>query len=176
MNNVAQEYGTALFMLASEEEKVATYREGLALLKRAFEEEDEYLTFISSPSIPLTQRLASITEVFSGKLEENLLSFLLLLCEKNRLNCFFEAEKTFEALYDESQRTLNLKVKSAVPFTDEQKSKLEEKLEAKYGCKVDTQYIIDTTLLGGVIIEADDIVIDGSLRHRMHEIKEVIGR
>ena len=176
MNNVAQEYGTALFMLASEEGRVAQYREGLALFKRAFGDEPEYLTFISSPSIPLTQRLASVTDVFSGKVEENLLSFLLLLCEKNRLDCFFEAEQTFEALYDESERTLNLKVKSAVPLSDEQKARLEKKLEGKYNCKVDTEYIIDTALLGGVIIEADDIVVDGSLRHRMHDIKEVIGR
>lgn len=176
MNNVAQEYGTALFMLASEEGKIAEYREGLALIKQAFKEESEYLTFISSPGIPKIQRLSSISDAFSGKVEENMLSFLLLLCEKNRLDCFYDAEKTFEALYDESQRTLNIRVKSAVPLSDEQKARLKEKLEAKYNCKVDTEYILDTALLGGVIIEADDTVIDGSLRHRMHEIKEVIGR
>ena len=93
-----------------------------------------------------------------------------------RLDCFYDAEQTFEALYDESQRTLNVRVKSAVALSDEQKARLKEKLEVKYNCKVDTEYIVDTALLGGVIIEADDIVIDGSLRHRMHEIKEVIGR
>ena len=176
MNNVAQEYGTALFMLANEENKVDSFRNSLAVLKRAFEDEPDYMGFISSPGIPLSQRLESITTVFANHIEETVLNFLLLLCEKNRLDCFYEAEKTFESLYDESQRTLNIKVKSAVPFSDDQKTKLEAKLEKKYKCKVDTQYIIDTTLLGGVIIEADDTVIDGSLRHRMGQIKEVIGR
>lgn len=176
MNNVAQEYGTALFMLASEEDKVLAYRESLAVLKGAFEGEPDYMTFISSPSIPLTQRLKSISDVFAYKIEENVLSFLLLLCEKNRLDCFYEAEKTFEALFDESQRTLNVTVKSAVALSDEQKARLTKKLEAKYGCRIDPVYIIDNTLLGGVIIEADDNIIDGSLRHRMHEIKDVISR
>ena len=176
MNNVAQEYGTALFMLALEEDKVLTYREGLAVMKGAFESEPDYMTFISSPGIPLTQRLKSISDVFEGKVEENVLNFLMLLCEKNRTYCFDEAEKTFEALYDESQRTLNVTVKSAVALSDDQKARLEEKLAVKYGCRIDPQYIIDTTLLGGVIIEANDNIIDGSLRHRMHEIKEVIGR
>ena len=69
MNNVAQEYGTALFMLALEEDKVLTYREGLAVMKGAFESEPDYMTFISSPSIPLTQRLKSISDVFEGKVE-----------------------------------------------------------------------------------------------------------
>lgn len=176
MNNVAQEYGAALFMLAREENKVSEYRNGLAVLKRAFEDEPDYLTFISSPSIPLTQRLDSISAVFEKNIEDNVLNFILLLCEKNRLECFSDAETTFEALYDESQRTLNVRVKSAVSLSDDQKTKLEAKLEKKYKCKVDTQYIIDTTLLGGVIVEADDTVIDGSLRHRIGQIKEVIGR
>lgn len=176
MNNVAQEYGTALFMLASEENKVSVYREGLSVFKRAFNDEPDYMTFICSPSIPLTQRLESITTVFADSVEENVLNFLLLLCEKNRLDCFYDAEETFEALFDESQRTINIRVKSAVALSDDQKTRLEAKLEQKYNHKVDTQYIIDTTLLGGVIVEADDTVIDGSLRHRIGQIKEVIGR
>lgn len=176
MNNVAQEYGTALFMLASEEKSVAEYRESLAVLKRAFTDEPEYLVFISSPGISLTERLQSITTVFSSRVTEKVLSFVLLLCEKGRLNCFFEAEKTFEALYDKSNRILNVTVKSAVDLSDEQKIRLQTKLEQKYKCKVDTKYVVDTSLLGGVIIEADDNVIDGSLRHRMQQIKEVIGK
>lgn len=176
MNNVAQEYGTALFMLASEEDKITECREGLAVLKRAFYDEPEYMEFISSPSIPLTARLQSITEVFGDKIYEKVLSFILLLCEKGRLHCFEEAEKTFEALYDESKRILNVTVKSAVALSDEQKARLEEKLAQKHKCKVDAKYIVDTSLLGGIIIEADDTVIDGSLRRRMQQLKEVIGK
>ena len=76
MNNVAQEYGTALFILSSEEDKVLAYREGLAVIKAAFESEPDYMTFISSPSIPLTQRLKSISDIFSEQVEENVLNFL----------------------------------------------------------------------------------------------------
>lgn len=176
MNNVAQEYGTALFMLASEENKIAEYREGLAVLKETFADEPDYMVFISSPSIPLTQRLKAISDAFAGIICENMLSFILLLCEKGRLDCFEESEKTFEALFDESQRILNIRVKSAVALSDDQKARLETKLEQNYKCKVDTEYIVDTSLLGGVVIEADDNVIDGSLRHRMQQIKEVIGK
>lgn len=176
MNNVAQEYGTALFMLASEENKVAEYREGLAVLKNIFTDEPDYIVFISSPSIPLTQRLKTINDAFGGALCDGLLNFILLLCEKGRLDCFWDAEKTFEALFDESKRILNIKVKSAIALTDEQKARLETKLEQNYKCKVDTEYIVDTSLLGGVVLEADDNVIDGSLRHRMQQIKEVIGK
>ena len=176
MNNVAQEYGTALFMLASEEDKVAEYREGLAVFKKAFTDEPDYISFISSPGVPLTQRLQSITTVFSGYTNENVLNFILLLCEKNRLQCFSEAETTFEALYDASKRILNVTVKSAVALSEDQKSKLEAKLEKNYKCKIDAKYVVDSSLLGGVIIEADDNVIDGSLRHRMQKIKDVISR
>ena len=65
-------------------------------------------------------------------------------------------------------------VTAEAPLTDEEKEKLKNKLEAMTKSTVSMEYFIDESLLGGLIAEIDGKVLDGSLRKRLHDIKEVI--
>ena len=67
-------------------------------------------------------------------------------------------------------------VKSAEPLTDEEKAKLIAKLEKVSGKSVDAEYRIDKSILGGVVVEMEGTIIDGSLKHRLESVKEVITR
>lgn len=176
MNEVGKEYGAALYMLACEENKANTYLEQLNIIYNTFKEQKDYETFLQSPNIPLEKRVESLEAVFSNLVEKNLVSFLQLMCEKNRLNCFFEAEMTYRALYEAATHILKVKVKSSIELTESQKERLTEKLETLHKCKVDIEYIIDPALIGGIVVEADDKVTDGSIRHRLQQVKDVISR
>jgi len=107
-------------------------------------------------------------------LPEYVLSFVQLLCEHGYIKSFFECEKEFDALYMEARRTATAKVTSATPLTDDQKARLVEKIKALCGREVLPVYEIDESILGGVIVETDGKVIDGSLKRRLHEVKDVI--
>ena len=65
-------------------------------------------------------------------------------------------------------------VTSAVELTEEEKNRLIAGLEARERCRVQGEYRVDPSLLGGLIVEVEGKILDGSLRHRLSEIKEVI--
>ena len=103
-----------------------------------------------------------------------MLYYLKLLCEKGRITYFLESVDEYKALLDASEHISNAKIISAVELTESEKKKLIAKLELINKGKVAAEYFVDSTLLGGLIVEVDGRVMDGSLRHRLQEVKEVM--
>lgn len=176
MTEVSKEYATALFALACEEGKESAILSSLEEVYAALTETPDYLEFLASPGIPLSERLGSAEAVFGASVPEYVSSFLCLLCEKGRI-------RTFPACVEEYRRLLNLRqsvteatVVSAVPLSEEELSSLTKKLEKISGNTVIPHCSVDPALLGGVIVEMNGTVIDGSLRHRLREVKEVMNR
>ena len=174
MNEIGKEYGAALFLLATEERAQQEYSLALDKVKKAFEENPAYMDFLTSPSIPLSERISAIEAVFGSIVPERILSYLQLLCEKGRMAWLFQSMEEYEALRHAAEHISTAKITSAVALSEEQKQKLIAKLEALYQGKIRADYSIDETLLGGVVVEVDGKIMDGSLRHRLREVKEVI--
>ncbi len=174
MNDVNREYGAALFMLACEESKEEEYGKELEMLKKAFKEDPEYLEFLASPGIPLGERLSAVSAVFADSLSDNVLSYVQLMCEKGRIDGFFGAAEEYKALLDASKHVSLAKVTSAVELTEAEKTKLYNKLKDMSQGDVTMEYSVDSSLLGGLIVELDGKIMDGSLRNRLREVKDVI--
>ena len=174
MNEIGKEYGTALFMLACENGKTDRFIDDLKLIEDAFTDNPEYLNFLNSPVISVNERLTAIEQVFSDNIDEYVLSFLKLMCEKGRIMHLSESVNEYYTLYNESKKVLKAVITSAVELSESEKSNLESKLEAKYSCSITADYFVDADLLGGIIVEIDGKVIDGSIRTRLRNIKEVI--
>lgn len=176
MTDIAKEYGAALFLLACDADAKKEFAEALDIVKDVFDENPGYMEFLSSPGIPLGERLSALESAFSEKLPEYVLSFLQLLCEKGRISAFYDAAEEYATLFDASQRISNAKITSAVPLTEDEKRKLEAKLEKQCGGRVKSEYFVDEALIGGLVVEIDGRIMDGSVRQRLREVKEVIGR
>ncbi|MBQ4321503.1 MAG: ATP synthase F1 subunit delta [Oscillospiraceae bacterium] len=174
MTDIAKEYGAALFLLAREEQQEAEYSSALAQIREVFAENPEYLEMLASPGIPLGERLSAIEAAFANAVPEHMLSYLQLLCEKGRISAFSDAAEEYFALYDASRRVSNAVVTSAVPLTDAQKQTLQQKLEAMCKGTVTVEYRLDASLLGGLVVELDGKIMDGSLRHRLQQVKDVM--
>ena len=176
MTEIIKEYSTALFMLASESGSQKEYAGVLREIKKVFLENPSYLELLSSPSIPVVERLSAIDGAFGNSAPEYVLSYLKLLCEKGRIGEFMESVDEYNALLNASERVYTAKVTSAQELTLEERDKLIQKLEKSYLGKVQAQYVVDVTLLGGMIVEIDGKVMDGSLRRRLQDVKEVINQ
>ena len=174
MTEIGKEYGTALFMLAVEFGEQKKYAESLELVKNAIDDDPLYLEMLSSSSIPLAERLDAIEKAFGEAVPEHVLSYLKLLCEKGRISSFTESVSTYKSLFEASERVSDVKITSAVELTEEEKQKLITKLEETHKLKVCAEYHIDENLLGGLMVEFDGVIMDGSLRHRLYDIKEVM--
>jgi F-type H+-transporting ATPase subunit delta len=80
-------------------------------------------------------------------------------------------------LVEMSARENNRKVaevRSAVPLTDDQKTRLAAALAGRLGGEVEIKVVIDPSVLGGAVTQVGDTVIDGSVRHRLSQLKESI--
>ncbi len=174
MNDISKEYGAALFILACEESKTEEYGKELDFLKNTFEESPEYLEFLGSPGIPLGERLSAVETAFADCVSENVLSYVQLMCEKGRIDGFFDAAEEYKALLDASKHVSLAKVTSAVELTEGEKTKLYNKLKAMSKGDVTMKYSVDSSLIGGLIVELDGKIMDGSLRNRLREVKDVI--
>ena len=174
MTDIAKEYGSALFLTAAEDDKTEEYHDALKTLSQVLEENGEYLTLLASPAIPLAERLDLIERAFASSVPNQILSYFKLLCEKGRIAQFLPSAEEYNRLYEAAKRRLRIKVTSAVELTEEEKRKLVEKLEQTKNCSIVAEYFVDKALLGGIVVETDSKIWDGSVKSRLQMVKEVI--
>lgn len=172
-----KEYAIALFELASESAAEQTVHGNLCLVKEVFDNTPELVPYLDSPGILLSVRLQTIRNAFENEVHEYVLSFLQLLCEHGDIELLFECITEYNKLYEQSKNLSRAQVTSAEELTPNEKARLIDKLEKLSGKKIAAEYLIDKGLLGGVKVEMDDgTIIDGSLRHRLESMKEVMIR
>ena len=174
--NFGREYASALFTLAVEEGKQKEYFASLETVKTVLAENGEYMDFLNSFSIPKSERIDAIEEAFGKSIEEYVVSFIKLLCEKDRISEFFECVEIYKELLDLYENVSVAKVTSSIELKDEEQNKLKEKLEKSYGKKVVLDIKVDKSLLCGIVVEIDGKIIDGSIKKSLGNVKEVISK
>ena len=98
----------------------------------------------------------------------------VVLAENKRLSLLPEVSVLFEELKAQLQNTVDVVVTTAFEMTDAQQNKLAESLKAKLKCDVRMSSEIDESLIGGAIIRAGDLVIDGSLTGKLSKLAEAM--
>ena len=176
MTQTSKEYANALFMLAAENHEEYETLCALKTASQVFAENPEYIDFLQYPGIAKKERIEALGKAFDGMTPEYALSFMKLLCEHSHMNIFDDCLHEYEEMYNVSKRICMAVVTSAVELTDEEKERLRLKLHKLSGKTPVFRYVVDKNILGGIIVEADGKIMDGSLRRRLKEVKEVIDR
>lgn len=174
MKQTNREYAEALFLLGSEKNLVKEYGEALCLIKKVVADNPSYIDFLSSPAIPMSDRIKAIDEAFSADLPEDVLILLKLFCEKGHIAGLFDLVLEYEKLSDALFGTVDAEIVSAVELSDSQKEALLAKLCKKTGKKVFPIYKVDSALIGGIKITIDGTTYDGTIKTRLRDIKEVM--
>ena len=175
MTAIYKEYAEALFILARENDECDAILRELEEVQSIMASEPEYMDFLSCPSIANTERTEAICESFASFCE-HVVSFLCILCERGRIRDLDECIKEYKRLYDALANAKTAKVYSPVELSEEQKGALIAKLEKAHGCSISLDCHVDTSILGGVIIELDGKILDGSVKSQLHQLKDVISR
>lgn len=176
MTQLYKEYAQALFMLSLEENNMEEYLEDLKVVEDAIGDNPGFLDLLSSPSVYMSERLGIIDKVFMGNVSQYVLSFVKLLCEKKHISDIMECIKEFRALYDEFNKITFVKVTSAVELSQDEKDRLVEKLKSTSDKSINAQFVVDESILGGIIIETEGKILDGSLKHKLKDVKEGLSR
>ena len=174
MTGRGREYAVALMELAEEDHNAREISEGLEVVGKVLHETPESLDFFASPAISRAEKEEVIAASFGGQVCDTVLSFFTILCEKRKVSEFDDVKREFELMYRESIRESRAVVVSAAPLSDEEKAKLVESLEKRSKRRVQAEYRVDPSLLGGLVVEMDGTRMDGSLRQRLRDMKETM--
>lgn len=176
MMQMSKEYAEALFSLAKEDGKQNEYAVSLECVMEILSDNPEYIDFLSSPGIALDERLDAIEKAFENSIEQNVVSFVKILCEKGRIRAIKSCIEEYKKLLNAEKSISTAIVTSAIELTEEEKQKLAGKLEVKSGHSVILDCRVDKSLIGGLVIELDGKTIDASVKGRLHEVKDVISK
>ena len=172
MTDVRREYAEALFSLARE--TGADFDDDLALVERLLAENPDYLSLLTSPGVPLTERTAAIAQALGDAVAPPVVAFVQVLCQRGRIRELPACIAAYRDLMQAANRQSVARVISAVELTAAEQDALRRRLEAVSGHAVTLQCETDPSLLGGAIVHMDGNVLDGTLRRRLHDMKEVM--
>jgi len=167
-------YATALFEIARAEGVLPKVEEELFNLSHLLASNDELRTTLSDPAIPGERRQAIITDLVGTRATPTttlLVSFVVSAGRARELPAIIS--NLVERAAADRQHAV-AEVRSAVPLDDDQRRRLARALSTNLGKEVEVKVFVDPSVLGGLSARVGDVVIDGTVRHRLDQLKETI--
>ena len=171
MSKAGDLYGQSLYDLAAEENLTDDILGEMVSVREIFKENPDYITLLSEPSVPRKERLQLVDEAFDGSLQPYLMNFIKILIEKGLLREFSACQKRFRKSYNEAHGIAEAVVTTAVALDEAQLSALKEKLEKLSGKKILLQQKTDVSVLGGVRVDLEGQLFDGTVKGRLSELR-----
>ena len=163
---VARPYAQAVFELANEAGQLAQWSDALHAAS-AVVQDDQVAALIGAPgtdSAKLVQLIADIaTQAAEGADSSKVSNFVRLLDENGRLDALPDIASAYDSLKAEVENRVEVTLVAASPVDDSQQAKIVEALKKRFGRDVSLTFELDETLIGGARLQADDLVIDGSV-------------
>ena len=173
ISTVARPYSQAVFDLAQSQKKLAEWSIMLSFLS-AVVNDPHMQSLISNTSIKKEQLTKLMDDICSDNVDESGRNLIKVLMENRRLNLVPEISKQFEKLRAEAEGTIEAELVSAFEVTDKQLDKITGALQKRLGRKVSLKPRVDEDLIGGAIVRAGDIVIDGSVSGRLENLSSAL--
>ena len=167
---IARPYAKAAFEAALPGRAFAQWSAGLAVAAEIVVD-PRVAELVKNPELPSADIAEFIIGVAGGKLDARMQNFVRVLAENHRLLLLPEILAHYEAMRAEVENTVDVEVISAVKLDPAQAEKLAGALNARLKRRVNMRNSVDASLLGGAVIHAGDLVIDGSLKGRLQRLR-----
>lgn len=169
---VSKVYGDALYEEAMEKNVLSDWFDEVQALEAIFRDNSDLVQFLNHPQIIKEEKIKVMENVFSGRISDGLMGFLVIVIEKGRQNDILPICDYFIERVKEYKKIGIVKVTSAVSLSDEQKARIEKRvLETTAYVSLETSYTVDPSLLGGLVIRIGDRVVDSSVKTHLEELK-----
>ena len=183
---LARPYAEAVFRLAQERKTLKAWSEMLQLAA-AVSADPQVAALIDSPRVPRERFIAFFLDVCGDaqgsasvaggttpgatkKLDKDAANFIHLLSENHRLVLLPEITALYELLRAQAEGRVEAEVISATAVSDAQLTEIASALKKRLGRDIDLSTRIDPALIGGIVIRAGDLVIDGSVQGKLHAL------
>jgi len=172
---VSKRYAEALIELSEEKGFKDEFFNNLKVIVDIFKSNTEFKSFLLNRKVHPQSKKRILKNIFENRVEKELLNFLMLLVDKDRLDILEEIYDEFQKMWDERKNTLILKIISATPLEVEQISRIKEKYMRFYNKNAARATLeIDKSLIGGVKIQIGDRIIDDSVKSKLLGLKKMM--
>ena len=167
-SRVSKIYGDAFVSLQAEEGSLAQAMEEVKAVKEIFDSNDDLIRFLHHPQITKDEKMKVVEKILKGKVSDDMTGFLMIIIKKGR---YQEIDGIFDYVIEKIKKLEGigtLKVTSAFPLSKEQKEKIEKKvLSITSYKKLEIHYETDEAIIGGLILNMDDRVVDNSIHTKL---------
>jgi F-type H+-transporting ATPase subunit delta len=166
---VARPYAKAAFEEARGEKRLGPWSDALRVASTVVTDPGVE-SLLGNPRVTSSELAQLVTDIAGPKLGDHGANFVRMLAENHRLAYLPEISALFDEMKDEEERIVDVTVTSASPLDEGQRKTLTTALERKLKRAIRMQCQTDPALIGGAVLQAGDLVIDGSLRTQLNRI------
>jgi len=172
---LAKRYAKALFQVGKEENALDSFNSALVEMAAIYVQVPEVVDALTNPLYPLEAR-EKVMEHLLAKMQASAMvaNFMKLLVQKRRANVLPDIAEVFQALVDVERNMCRGTVTSAAPLSGALNSKIKATLEKITGKQVLLRTEIDPSIIGGIVAQVGDLVLDGSIKTQLTGLKESI--
>lgn len=169
-------YASALFQAGKESSESNKLKELMNQAKEAImllKENDEFTKLLVHPGLDHDEKIALVQNVFDGRVDDLITGLLVSATGKNHGGSLISILDYFVKLVMEDSNIGHAVVISAVELSDKQKKDVTDKIisTTKYET-MEMEYVVDASIIGGLIIKLGDKVVDSSLRTQLSELNK----
>ena len=169
--HVAKRYAHALFNVAIKKGTIDIISSEIFQLKSFSDKDKRFVGFLAAPQVLTEHKIAMVRTLFTTRLSPSLVSFLLLLIEKSRVDHLGEIAREFEKMVEDHKGLIKARVTTAVHIDEGYKNRLRERLMEVTKKEIEVLHRIDRSILGGIIVQLNYNVIDKSVKHQLDSLK-----
>ena len=167
-------YALAYYNVAEEKQKVDEYIQEFREIVDLINTNVDLSQIINNPKISSSKKMDLVSEIFNGKVNADLISFINVLLAKKRMHTLGGVLSQTERIYLEKQDTILALVKTVIPLKDDEKKDLALKLKAKYNKNILLQEELDKDLIGGVYVKIGDDIMDGTIKYKLNQLQKLM--
>lgn len=171
---LARPYAKAAFEYARVNKTLDVWSSSLAVVASVVQQA-AVEELLNSPTVTSEQKSTMLFDLCGEELNEKVKNFVAVMAENKRLTLLKEVQELFEDFKSQQEKFADITVSTAFALDDVVEKALAEKLSKVLESEVSLSTDIDESLIGGVVISAGDMVIDGSVRGRLAKLTETIG-
>ncbi len=165
-------YAEALFAVAKAEGTLGEVEDELFRFARVLEGSDELRATLTDPHLPASRRQQIVEDLLGTKASPTTISLISLVVGTGRGRDLPAIIDSLVALSATEHGKEVAEVRSAVALTDDQVERLGKALGSATGKSVEVKVIVDPSVLGGLVAQVGDTVIDGTVRHRLNQLRD----
>ena len=165
-------YSQAFFEVARAEKQGGAIEDDLFRFARALDASDDLRMALGDRTVPAERRIAIVEELMGGTAVAVSVGLVSMVVGAERAGELPAIVERFLELSAEQRQHEVAEVRAAVALDDQVRDRLAQALSHATGKQVEVKVVIDPNVLGGVVARIGDTVIDGSVRHRLDQLKE----